>query len=64
MIRLFFPDAEVRKMALEKIGAIEGGNQSLARLAGYVNKTYQRENHEKNSFFCPCVAGWFCSFYR
>jgi len=26
-------------MALEKIGAFEGGNQTLARLAGYVIKT-------------------------
>jgi len=38
-IHLLFPDAEARKMALEKIGAIEGGNQTLARLAGYVIKT-------------------------
>jgi hypothetical protein len=37
-IHLFFHDAEARKMALEKIGAIEGGNQTLARLAGYLFK--------------------------
>ncbi|ALR76513.1 hypothetical protein [[Enterobacter] lignolyticus] len=34
-----FPGAEARKMALEKMGVIDGGNQTLARLAGYVIKT-------------------------
>jgi hypothetical protein len=38
-IRLFFPTAQARNMAVERIGAIEGGNQTLARLAGYVIKT-------------------------
>ncbi len=28
----------IRNMAVEKIGAIEGGNQTLARLANYVIK--------------------------
>jgi len=33
-IHLFFPTAEARNMVVEKYGAIEGGNQTLARLAG------------------------------
>ena len=37
-IHLFFPTAEVRNMVVEKHGAIEGGKQTLARLAGYVSK--------------------------
>jgi hypothetical protein len=38
-IHLFFQDVEARKVALEKIGAIEGGIQTLARIADYVIKT-------------------------
>jgi uncharacterized protein YndB with AHSA1/START domain len=37
-IHLLFPNAQARNMAVEKIGAIEGGNQTLARLANYVIK--------------------------
>jgi uncharacterized protein YndB with AHSA1/START domain len=37
-IHLLFPNAQARNMAVEKIGAIEGGHQTLARLAGYVIK--------------------------
>jgi uncharacterized protein YndB with AHSA1/START domain len=37
-IHLLFPTAEARNMVVEKYGAIEGGNQTLARLAGYVTK--------------------------
>jgi len=51
-------------MVVEKYGAIEGGNQALARLAGYVTKIYQGENHAKYRFVCTCVTGWFCCLHR
>lgn len=38
IIHLFFPTAEARNMVVEKHGAIEGGKQTLARLADYVSK--------------------------
>jgi uncharacterized protein YndB with AHSA1/START domain len=37
-IHLVFPTAEARNMVVEKYGAIEGGHQTLARLAGYLSK--------------------------
>lgn len=37
-IHLFFATAQARNMAVEKYGAIEGGHQTLARLAGYLSK--------------------------
>jgi hypothetical protein len=41
-IHLLFPNAQAHNMAVEKIGAIEGGNQTLARLANYVIKIHSR----------------------
>src|SRR4051812_26038054 len=35
-MRTVFPTKEVRDMAVEKFGAIEGGQQTLSKLAGYV----------------------------
>jgi uncharacterized protein YndB with AHSA1/START domain len=37
-IHLLFPTAEARNMVVEKYGAIEGGKQTLARLADYLTK--------------------------
>jgi len=37
-IHLLFPNAQARNLAVQKIGAIEGGNQTLTRLADYVIK--------------------------
>jgi uncharacterized protein YndB with AHSA1/START domain len=37
-MHLLFPSAEARNMVIEKYGAIEGGNQTLARLADYLAK--------------------------
>ena len=37
-IHLLFATAQARNMVVEKYGAIEGGKQTLARLAGYVLK--------------------------
>lgn len=37
-IHLRFPTAQARNMAVEKYGAIAGGQQTLARLAGYLSK--------------------------
>ncbi len=41
-IHLLFPNAQARNMAVEKIGAIEGGSQTMARLANYVIKIQSR----------------------
>jgi uncharacterized protein YndB with AHSA1/START domain len=37
-IHLLFPTAEARNVVIGKYGAIEGGNQTLARLASYLLK--------------------------
>ncbi len=36
VMRTLFPTAEARQEAVEKFGAIEGGNQTLSNLAAYV----------------------------
>ncbi len=52
-IHMIFPTAAARNKVVEEFGAIEGGNQTLARLADYVSKSesqgslkdQQGENH-------------------
>jgi uncharacterized protein YndB with AHSA1/START domain len=38
-MRLLFPTADARDHAVRTVGAIEGGNQTLARLAEYVRQS-------------------------
>jgi len=48
-IHMIFPTAAARNKVVEEFGAIQGGNQTLARLADYVNKSesqdHQGEDH-------------------
>jgi hypothetical protein len=41
-LRNLFPTKEARDMVVEKFGAVEGGNQTLARLDAYLTAS---QNH-------------------
>ncbi len=43
-IHLLFPTTEARTRAVERHGAIDGGQQTLARLEGYLSKIESRRN--------------------
>jgi uncharacterized protein YndB with AHSA1/START domain len=45
-MRTVFPTAEMRDQAVEKSGAIEGGHQTLGKLAGYVTQLRSQDGAE------------------
>lgn len=45
VMRTVFPSGELRRQAIEDFHAIEGGRQTLGRLAIYVTSVYEQENH-------------------